>query len=282
MLAFNPTQIRGYSTMAAPMVQAMAYEAPMAFAAQLAEDAAAKAHCNLSTRSAAKESAPSARNRPGEQMSLFDGSTYERPDAEVLPLITPESARARGGWGEATPLHEAAWNSSSVAVVQKLLAAYPEAASATNKNGYTPLHVAVRRNRSLAVVQALLAANPEAAMAKDRGGWLPLHYAARYRQSVAVAQALLAANFLAANPEAALVTDGRGDTPADLPSKSNIESKVKALIFASGQRLKAAKAAADKAAAAKAQQEAEDAQLAAAFAASLAVSVPVPSPPPPA
>jgi hypothetical protein len=52
MLAFNPTQIRGYSTMAAPMVQAMAYEAPMAFAAQLAEDAAAKAHCNLSTRSA--------------------------------------------------------------------------------------------------------------------------------------------------------------------------------------------------------------------------------------
>ena len=58
MLAFNPTQIRGYSTMAAPMVQAMAYEAPMAFAAQLAEDAAAKAHCNLSTRSAAKESAP--------------------------------------------------------------------------------------------------------------------------------------------------------------------------------------------------------------------------------
>jgi len=51
-------------------------------------------------------------------MSLFDGSTYERPDAEVLPLITPESASARGGWGEATPLHEAAWNSSSVAVVQ--------------------------------------------------------------------------------------------------------------------------------------------------------------------
>ena len=54
-----------------------------------------------------------------------------------------------------------------MAVVQALLAAYPEAASATNKKGYTPLHCAVRRNRSLAVVQVLLAANPEAAMATD-------------------------------------------------------------------------------------------------------------------
>ena len=38
---------------------------------------------------------PSARNRPGERMSLLDGSTYKRPDAEVLPLITPAAARAR-------------------------------------------------------------------------------------------------------------------------------------------------------------------------------------------
>jgi hypothetical protein len=37
---------------------------------------------------------PSARNRPGERMSLLDGSTYDRPDAEVLPLITPAAARA--------------------------------------------------------------------------------------------------------------------------------------------------------------------------------------------
>jgi hypothetical protein len=37
---------------------------------------------------------PSARNRPGERMSLLDGDTYRRPDAEVLPLITPAAARA--------------------------------------------------------------------------------------------------------------------------------------------------------------------------------------------
>ena len=37
---------------------------------------------------------PSARNRPGEQMSLLDEGTYGRPDAEVLPLITPATTRA--------------------------------------------------------------------------------------------------------------------------------------------------------------------------------------------
>ena len=37
---------------------------------------------------------PSARNRPGERMSLLAGNTYRRPDAEVLPLITPAAARA--------------------------------------------------------------------------------------------------------------------------------------------------------------------------------------------
>ena len=37
---------------------------------------------------------PSARNRPGERMSLLDEDTYKRPDAEVLPLITPAAARA--------------------------------------------------------------------------------------------------------------------------------------------------------------------------------------------
>jgi hypothetical protein len=37
---------------------------------------------------------PSARNRLGERMSLLESSTYRRPDAEVLPLITPAAARA--------------------------------------------------------------------------------------------------------------------------------------------------------------------------------------------
>jgi hypothetical protein len=39
---------------------------------------------------------PSARNRPGERMSLLHGSTYrEWPDDRILRLITPAAARAR-------------------------------------------------------------------------------------------------------------------------------------------------------------------------------------------
>jgi hypothetical protein len=37
---------------------------------------------------------PSARNRLGERMDLLDYRTYTRPNAEVLPLITPAAARA--------------------------------------------------------------------------------------------------------------------------------------------------------------------------------------------
>ncbi|KOO34756.1 hypothetical protein Ctob_016300, partial [Chrysochromulina tobinii] len=156
-------------------------------------------------------------------MSLLLPDTYRRPDAEVLPLITPAAARATTEDGN-TPLHVAAYNSSSVAVVQALLAAYPEAAKATDKDGYTPLHWAAACSSSVAVVQALLAAYPEAAMATNTEGWTSLHCAAFHNSSVAVVQALLAAY-----PEAAMATDVGGDTPAEI-AKSNDNAEVKAFF----------------------------------------------------
>ena len=99
-------------------------------------------------------------------MSLMDGDTYKRPDAEVLPLITPAAARGMDG-DKYTALHWAAENSSSVAVVLALLAAYPEAAEVREEYGRTPLHIAASDNSSVAVVRALLAAYPEAATATD-------------------------------------------------------------------------------------------------------------------
>jgi ankyrin repeat protein len=174
----------------------------------------------------------SAPNRPGERMSLLDDDTYYRPDAELLPLITPAAARERDASGH-TPLHEAAWYSSSVAVVQAILMAYPEAARATGRRRQLPLHLAARNSSSVAVVQALLAANPEAAMAMDNVGSTPLHNAARKSSSVAVVQALLAAY-----PEAAKATNKKGETPAYLAANHNDDAEVKA-FFASGQHLQA-------------------------------------------
>jgi ankyrin repeat protein len=178
----------------------------------------------------------SAPNRPGERMSLLDDDTYYRPDAELLPLITPAAARERDASGH-TPLHEAAWYSSSVAVVQAILKAYPEAAMAKTDRyvtrGQLPLHLAARNSSSVAVVQALLAANPKAAMATDDVGSTPLHNAARKSSSVAVVQALLAAY-----PEAAKATNKKGETPAYLAANHNDDAEVKA-FFASGQHLQA-------------------------------------------
>ena len=47
----------------------------------------------------ARVATPSAHNRPGERMSLLAFDTYNRPDAEVLPLITPAAARATDSGG---------------------------------------------------------------------------------------------------------------------------------------------------------------------------------------
>eukprot|EP00900_Chrysochromulina_parva_P001361 jgi/Chrpa1/11225/Chrysochromulina_OHIO_Genome00019518-RA len=151
---------------------------------------------------------PSARNRPGERMSLLDEGTYGRPDAEVLPLITPAAARAtdrvrhishatRGrappggeavdgaGAGEgpqggaaARPYDSAHSPSRARARVlapfpltsahpPQLPPTLPIAAACHVKLGHTPLHYAAQNSSSLAVVQALLAANPEAATAID-------------------------------------------------------------------------------------------------------------------
>jgi hypothetical protein len=79
--------------------------------------------------------------------------------------------------------------SSSVAVVQALLAAYPEATMATNKHGqgwYTPLHCAAHKSSSVAVVQALLAAYPQAAKALNMYGETPADCAAKYNGNAAV------------------------------------------------------------------------------------------------
>ena len=173
------------------------------------------------------------------RMSLLDDNTHQRPDDEVLPLITKTAARQMDSC-DRTPLHYAAQN-FSFAVVQALLVAYPEAAKEEDWEGDTPLHLAAKYS-SEAVVQSLLAAYPKAARVTNRAGSLPLHLAAKRNPSVAVVQALLAAY-----PDAAQAMEVRepflgtrfspslGTTPADY-AKNNPNAEVKA-FFASGKHL---------------------------------------------
>jgi ankyrin repeat protein len=76
-------------------------------------------------------------------------------------------------------LHYAAKQSASVAVVEALLAAYPEAAKKKDADQRLPLHwAATCVAPSKAIVKALLDAYPAAAREKDMGMRTPLHYAA--------------------------------------------------------------------------------------------------------
>jgi hypothetical protein len=146
--------------------------------------------------------------RPSEvivsnRMDLLAGSTYRRPDAEVLPWITPAAARetfvrrishatrsgqrcpvakrstgrgrgraAGGGGGAAVRLRTFAIARAPPASTLSLTSAPPTsslilAAVFHAQDGRLPLHCAAANSSSVAVVQALLAAYPEAASARD-------------------------------------------------------------------------------------------------------------------
>ena len=164
-------------------------------------------------------------------MSLLEEDTYKRPDAKILPLITPASARAEFSDGK-MPLHFAAQYSSSEAVVQALLAAYAKAVKTTTKGGHTPLHFAAQYSSSVWVVQLLLAAYPEAAKATTKYGNTPASKAAKHNMNAAV--------------------------KAFFASGEHLDPKWAAQATAAAAKAAAAKAAADKAQATAAAKAAAD------------------------
>ena len=90
-----------------------------------------------------------------------------------------------------TPLYEralriqeevlAAAKEASLGVVEALLRAHRDGATAKNADGCLPLHVAAEK-APVEVVEALLRAHPDGATATDtEDGKLPLHLAAEHR-----------------------------------------------------------------------------------------------------
>ena len=93
-------------------------------------------------------------------MSLLRIDIYQWPDAEVLPLITPAAARAKDSFGTMN-LHFAARHSTSVAVVQALITANPEAAKATT-NVRRPSPPSLAAQRASEAPQRVLRGSSEA------------------------------------------------------------------------------------------------------------------------
>jgi hypothetical protein len=151
---------------------------------------------------------PTARNRPGERMSLLRSSTYERPDAEVLPLITPEAASSTD---YVRRISHATRSGQRHSVAKRSTGrGQGKGRRGRRRRGRTTPHI---RHRSRAprkhpvphICSTHLAAHPPcllAAVFHAQAGLLPLHYAAANSSSVAVVQALIAAY-----PEAATARD---------------------------------------------------------------------------
>ena len=106
---------------------------------------------------------------------LIQALSTSAPDEVVLPLITPETARAKisaassrveghGKWAGKlsgyVPLHIAAKHSANVTVVQALLDAFPESVAVRESKGRTPLHMALEHHADLALVKLLIATDP--------------------------------------------------------------------------------------------------------------------------
>ena len=150
---------------------------------------------------------PSARTRPGERMSLLDHNTYTRPDAEVLPLITPAAARARD---YVRRISHATRSGQRRPVAKRSTGrGQGKGRRGRRRRGRTTPHI---RHRSRAprkhpvphIRRTHLVAHPPSVLAAvfhAQDGNTPLHWAAAYSSSVAVVQALLAAY-----PEAASAT----------------------------------------------------------------------------
>jgi len=165
----------------------------------------------------------------------------------------PEAAGEAEPFSGMLPLHLAAGNRATPAVVAALVAARPGAASVRDRMGRLPLHLAAEpsvrhggggvvrgaparlpaHKAAAAVVAALLAAHPDGAQTKDGFGKLPLHLAAADRASVELVTALLAAH-----PGGAKEKDAFGKLPLHLAAAGKAEPDAREGKLASQTRHK--------------------------------------------
>jgi len=97
-------------------------------------------------------------------------------------------------------------------VTAVLAAATPEACSEKNENDDYPLHLACMHNAPLEIIDKILAAWPDAAKYPDMRKWYPLHWAALARMQ----QAVIIENLLPLCPEAAAAKTSTDRTAADI------------------------------------------------------------------
>ena len=122
---------------------------------------------------------------------------------------------------EELPISAACAMDQSLAVISKLMEAFPDHVRKKDEDGRFPLHLAAENNSNAAVILELLKDYPEAVREKDEDGRLPLHWAAEFNSNAAVISKLLKAY-----PEAIREKDKMGKLPLHLAANNNSNAAV--------------------------------------------------------
>ena len=129
---------------------------------------------------------------------------------EVIELMQA-SPEERSGVDEKLVFHEACKNEPTLELIEFILEANKEAVNALDNMGYLPLHHACASGAPIAVVRKLVGAFPESVKLEDLNEkMLPLHHASKFGASKEVIMLLLTEY-----PEATLIQDLFARTPMD-------------------------------------------------------------------
>jgi ankyrin repeat protein len=134
-------------------------------------------------------------------------------------------------WFEELPIAAACAMGQSLAVISKLMEAFPDHVSKKDKKyGYTALIYAVRsRDCNAAVIELLLKAYPEAAREKNNTGYLPLHFAAMFCRHH---NAAVISELLKAYPDAVLEESESGQLPLHIAAERSDAAVIVELLKA--------------------------------------------------
>jgi ankyrin repeat protein len=114
-----------------------------------------------------------------DEWRLLHALQNKEPLSVIQDIVRsdPSSLRRCAVASGRLPLHIAAMNNASVALVGFLVQSFPQALEEKCEKGWLPLHVAAS-DSSVELVRFLVDQCPETLKGKTNAGWLPLHMAA--------------------------------------------------------------------------------------------------------
>lgn len=163
-----------------------------------------------------------------EKLLLHSAIEYNC-STEIIKLIlriAPYSSRQLTGDGK-LPIHYAAWQKSSVAIVKALIKSYVEGLMIKEEKYHNlPLHYAAQYNLNLEAANAILSNAPQAAFEVNGAGKLCIHIAAQYHPDPLFMNALLKAH-----PFAVGISDRRYKLPIDYALQYDASAQIIVLLL---------------------------------------------------